>query len=85
MTTALKLTQKTILIIAGATHLRPTEVNDIYESCCNNGTTGYVVLNDVCKHGDLQPPLLVMETDFNTDFMFVKEPTENSFTEVIHI
>lgn len=85
MTTALKISQKTILTIAGATNLRPSEVNDIYENCCYKGTIGYVVLDDVCKHGDLQPPLLVEEEVFNTDFMFVTEPNPEEFTEVIHI
>lgn len=84
-TTALKLTNKNILTIAEATGLPPATVNSVYENYYTLNQVGYVVLGFVCEHGDEQGPLSVDEETFNRDFMFVTEPSDTEFTEVLNI
>lgn len=85
MTTALKLTQTTIDRISEMTDTPRRVVNNVYENYNLLGQVGYVILDHICIHGDLQPPLTMEETDFNKEFMFVTKPSSKEFTEVIHI
>lgn len=84
-TTALKLDQKTILTIAEATDMSPATINSVYENYNTLDQSAYVVLGFVCSHGDEQEPLSVDEETFHRDFMFVTEPSDTEFTEVIII
>lgn len=83
MTTALKLTQKTILTIAEATGIPPATINSVYENYNNLNQVGYVVLDFVCAHGCPHEPLSLDEETFNKDFMFVDTLSDTTFTEVI--
>jgi hypothetical protein len=84
-TIALKLTQQTIHLIAEASDTSPYVIDNVYQNFCNLEQVGYVVLDHVCEHGDLQPPLVMQERVFNKDFMFVTAPSDTEFTEVIKI
>lgn len=85
MTTALKLTQKTILTIAEATGMTTEAVNSVYENYCALDKSGYVVLDLMCTNGCAHEPVSVDEETFNNDFMFVDTPSDTEFREVINI
>lgn len=85
LTTALKLNQKTLHTIAQATDMSPAAVNDVYENYNLLNQEAYVVLGFTCVHGDEQEPLSVDEDTFQRDFMFVTEPSDTEFTEVLII
>lgn len=85
MTTALKLTQKTILTIAEATGMTPGAVNSVYENYCSLDQSGYVVLDLMCTNGCAHEPVSVDEETFNRDFMFVDSPSDTEFREVLNI
>ena len=85
MTTALKLTQKTILTIAEATGMTATAVNSVYENYCSLDKIGYVVLDLMCTNGCAHEPVSVDEETFNQDFMFVDTPSDTEFREVLNL